>query len=175
MKILGIDPGLDKTGWALITKKEDGTVHLKSSGLIKTSAKKDLNKRLLEIFQGVRQVIRKETPMSVAIEEVYFTKRATTQMNTMQARGVILLACELENCPVKAYNPKTVKQTIAGNGNADKLQIQKMTQLILNLRNAPQPDDVADAIAVALCYARIFPLEEKMALAKKSLKQKIFK
>lgn len=168
MKILGIDPGLNKTGWAIITRERDGSVYLESSGLISTSLNKSLSKRLLEIFQKVRKVITKESPVSVAIEEVYFTKKATTQMNTIQARGVILLACELENCPSKTYNPKIIKKTIAGNGNADKLQIQKMTQLILNLKQVPKPDDIADAIAVALCHARIHPIEEKI---KKALSQ----
>ena len=163
MKILGIDPGLDRTGWAVLEKNgPGGTPKLLSSGLIHTAAGLAFEKRLAAIYDSLMSVIASHTPDFAAIEEVFFSKRADTQANTTHARGVILLACEKRSLPISAYNPREIKKTVSGNGSADKAQMQKIVQLTLGLAEVPRPDDVADAMAAALCHMRLAPL--KLAL-----------
>ena len=150
MKILGIDPGLDRTGWAILERDGPfGAPRLLDSGLIHTDKALALEKRLAAIYDALMRVIELGAPESAAIEEVFFSMRAGTQANTTHARGVILLACEKSSLPISSYNPKEIKKTLSGNGSADKAQIQKMVQLTLRLKEIPRPDDVADAMAAA--------------------------
>ena len=159
MKILGIDPGLDKTGWAVLEKSGPlGAVRLLASGLIRTPKGLALEKRLAAIYDSLVSVIVANTPRSAAIEEVFFSKRADTQANTTHARGVILLACERQSLPISAYNPREIKKTVSGSGAADKAQMRKIVQILLGLKEIPKSDDVADAMAAALCHLRLAPL-----------------
>ncbi|MCX5786377.1 MAG: crossover junction endodeoxyribonuclease RuvC [Elusimicrobia bacterium] len=165
MKILGIDPGLDRTGWAVLEKGGPGAAaRVLASGLIHTSKSLALEKRLSAIYDSLASVITENTPQAAAIEEVFFSKRADTQANTTHARGVILLACEKKSLPISAYNPREIKKTVSGSGSADKAQMQKIVQLILGLKEIPKPDDVADAMAAALCHLRLSPV--RLALEK---------
>ncbi|HAF95355.1 MAG: crossover junction endodeoxyribonuclease RuvC [Elusimicrobia bacterium GWF2_52_66] len=173
MKILGIDPGLDRTGWAVLEKGgQGGAARLLASGLIHTSKSLALEKRLDAIYDRLVSVIAANTPCVAAIEEVFFSKRADTQANTTHARGVILLACEKQSLPISAYNPREIKKTVSGNGAADKVQMQKIVQIILGLKEIPKPDDVADAMAAALCHLRLAPLRLAMKNATKRLQIK---
>ncbi|MBI4656631.1 MAG: crossover junction endodeoxyribonuclease RuvC [Elusimicrobia bacterium] len=165
MQILGIDPGLEKTGWALVQKQNTAFI-LKSSGLIETSKNSNLPQRLSEIFDGISRVLNTEKPDAAAIEELFFANKINTQYRTIQARGAILVACEKAGVKIAAYNPRTIKQTLTGNGSADKSQMQRMTQMTLNLKKPLDPDDIADAAAAALCHMRIAPFMEKTASAK---------
>ena len=159
MKILGIDPGLDRTGWAVLEKGgPGGAAQLLASWLIHTPKELALEKRLAAIYDSLVSVIVANAPHSAAIEEVFFSKRADTQANTTHARVVILLACEKQSLPINAYNPREIKKTVSGNGAADKAQMQKIVQIILGLKEIPKPDDVADAMAAALCHLRLAPL-----------------
>jgi len=166
MRILGIDPGLDRTGWAVLEKNGAAPPGLAASGLIHTPKNTLLEKRLAAIFDELSAVIREHGPEEAAIEEVFFSKRADTQANTTHARGVILLACEKNGLPISAYNPKTIKKTISGSGTAEKGQMQRVVQLTLKLATAPEPDDVADAMAAALCHLRLAPFAKAVAKAK---------
>lgn len=166
MKILGIDPGLDRTGWAVLEKDGAAPPRLICSGLIHTAKNTLLEKRLAAIFDELSSLIKSHSPDEAAIEEVFFSKRADTQANTTHARGVILLACEKGGVPISAYNPKVIKKTVSGNGAAEKKQIQRVVQITLNLVSIPEPDDVADAMAAALCHLRLAPLARAMAKAK---------
>ncbi|MEA3307220.1 MAG: crossover junction endodeoxyribonuclease RuvC [Elusimicrobiota bacterium] len=161
MIILGIDPGLDRTGWAIL-KKEGATLKLLNSGLIHTKASTPLPERLEIIFDNINSITLKWKPAAAAIEEMFLSKKASTQAHTVHARGVILLACKKAGLSICSYNPKTIKKNISGNGSADKLQMQKIVKMILNLKNLPKPDDVADAMAAALCHARTQPLMQKI-------------
>ena len=161
MIILGIDPGLDRTGWAIL-EKEGSDLNLLDSGLIHTKAAIPLPERLEFIFDGINSITLKWKPMSAAIEEMFLNKKTNTQANTVHARGVILLACRKAGLSISSYNPKTIKKNVSGNGSADKLQMQKIVKMILRLKKIPKPDDVADAMAAALCHARTAPLNEKM-------------
>ena len=161
MIILGIDPGLDRTGWAIL-QKERSKLNLLDSGLIHTKAAMPMPERLEFIFDTINSIALKWNPEAVAIEEMFLNKKTNTQANTVHARGVILLACKKAGVSINSYNPKTIKKNVSGNGSADKLQMQKIVKMILNLKEIPKPDDIADAMAAALCHARTAPLSEKM-------------
>ena len=166
MKILGIDPGLDRTGWAVLEKNGAAPPGLLVSGLIHTPKNTPLEKRLVSIFDELCALIKAHGPDEAAIEEVFFSKRADTQANTTHARGVILLACEKGGLPISAYNPKTIKKTVSGSGSAEKKQMQRVVQITLNLASVPEPDDVADAMAAVLCHLRLAPFAMAVARAK---------
>lgn len=166
MRILGIDPGLDRTGWAVLQKDGPAPPALSASGLIHTPKNTPLEKRLAAIYDGFCALIKEHGPDEVSIEEVFFSKRADTQANTTHARGVILLACEKNSLPISAYNPKTIKKTVSGSGTAEKKQMQRVVQITLNLASVPEPDDVADAMAAALCHLRLAPFAKALARAK---------
>ena len=161
MIILGIDPGLDRTGWAIL-EKEGSALNLLDSGLIHTKSLTPLPERLEFIFDNIKSIVLKWNPISAAIEEMFLNKKTNTQANTVHARGVILLACKKAGLSINSYNPKTIKKNVSGNGSADKLQMQKIVKMILRLKEIPKPDDVADAMAAALCHARTAPLNEKI-------------
>ena len=166
MKILGIDPGLDRTGWAVLEKNGAAPPALVASGLIHTPARLPLEKRLAHIFDSLAALISVHRPDEAAIEEVFFSKKTSTQADTTHARGVILLACEKGSLPIAAYNPRTIKKTISGSGSAEKKQMQRVVQLILRLAAVPEPDDVADAMAAALCHLRLAPFARALASAR---------
>ncbi|MEI7482374.1 MAG: crossover junction endodeoxyribonuclease RuvC [Elusimicrobiota bacterium] len=165
MIILGIDPGLDRTGWAVLESVASKSPRLLASGLIHTEKGVLLEKRLAEIYDALSDVIRENNPDEAAIEEVFFSKRAETQANTTHARGVILLACEKLSLKISSYNPKTIKKTVSGNGSAEKPQIQRVVQMTLNLKELPRPDDIADAMAAAICHLRVAPFKAALARA----------
>jgi crossover junction endodeoxyribonuclease RuvC len=152
--VLGIDPGVSETGWAVLETSEGQPPRLVASGLIKTHPGPAFPDRLQMIHAELAFVIKTHQPDSVAIEEMFFVKIAHTIRNTLQARGVILLAAAQANRPVSEYNPKTVKLTITGSGTAQKGQMQTVVQRALGLTERLTPDDVADAAAIALCHIR---------------------
>lgn len=166
MRILGIDPGLDRTGWAVLEKEGTGAPRLAASGLIHTEKGLPLEQRLLEIHAAFQALIAEHSPGEAAIEEVFFSKRADTQANTTHARGVILLVCAQAGLPISPYNPKVIKKTVSGSGTAEKRQIQRVVQITLNLPAPPTPDDVADAMAAALCHLRLAPFARALAAAR---------
>ena len=165
MKILGIDPGLDRTGWAVLESVTAAAPRLLASGLIHTDKELALEKRLAEIFDALSALIKEHLPEEAAIEEVFFSKRANTQADTTHARGVILLACEKLSVKIASYNPKTIKKTISGSGSAQKPQMQRMVQMTLSLKEIPRPDDIADAMAAAICHTRVAPFKAALARA----------
>jgi crossover junction endodeoxyribonuclease RuvC len=152
LTILGIDPGLATTGYGLIRLSAKNPHHLKH-GIISTSKKFKLAKRLTVIFQKINQLIKKNQPDLIAVEELFFYKNVKTALKVGQARGVILLAAQQNQRPVHEFTPLQVKQAITSYGRADKKQIQQMVRIILGLKNIPKPDDAADALAVAICCA----------------------
>lgn len=154
MKILGIDPGVSETGWAVLDHTAPAGPALLASGVIRTAPPAALSERLRDIHAAVTAVLEAHRPDSVAIEEMFFLKAAHTVRATLQARGVILLAAAQARLPVSEYNPRTVKVALTGSGNAEKAQMQRVVQAVLKLREILRPDDVADAAAIALCHAR---------------------
>lgn len=153
MIILGIDVGFAITGWSIIEKEKSykNGMNLVDYGAIITEPKQEISLRLKQIYEGVVEVIKKYKPDIMAVESIFFFKNQKTVIDVSQARGVILLAGEQSNLEIKKYTPLQVKTSVTSYGRADKSQVQKMVKMIFSLEEIPKPDDVADAIAVAVC------------------------
>jgi crossover junction endodeoxyribonuclease RuvC len=160
--ILGIDPGTAITGYGLV-REEDERLALVDYGVITTPAGQPLPERLQTIYQGLAAVIRKHNPEAAAVEELFFSRNARTALSVGHARGVALLALADAGLPIYEYKPLAVKQAIAGYGGADKLQVQEMVRMLLNLDHVPHPDDAADAVAVAICHVHSARMAELVA------------
>jgi crossover junction endodeoxyribonuclease RuvC len=148
--ILGLDPGIADTGYGLISvagTKVSGLAY----GSIKTKAGTDLIDRLAILNRDLDKIIKKYRPDLAAIEELFFNKNVRTALIVGQARGVALLTLRQNQVPMVEFTPSQVKQAVTAYGQASKLQVQKMVKLILHLDALPQPDDAADALALALC------------------------
>ncbi|WP_424244025.1 crossover junction endodeoxyribonuclease RuvC [Elusimicrobium posterum] len=171
IKVLGIDPGLDRTGWGIVERDERAQIRLLACGLIHTSKELTLPQRLEYIFKEVQKLAQTYQPDAAAMEEMYFMKRATTVSHTIQTRGVILLAAHMQGLSINSYQPKRVKSIICGSGTADKAQMQRMVQLTLKLDKKPEPDDVADAIAIGICHLKTAPLAGKINTQQKFLEK----
>jgi crossover junction endodeoxyribonuclease RuvC len=149
--ILGIDPGTAITGYGLV-REDDAELDLVGCGVIATPSGQSLPERLQTIYQGLSQVIREHQPDAAAVEELFFSRNVRTALSVGHARGVALLALADAGLPVYEYKPLEVKQAVAGYGGADKQQVQEMVRMLLHLDRVPQPDDAADAVAVAVCH-----------------------
>lgn len=148
--ILGIDPGSCKTGFGIINSVGNHCEYV-ASGVIRL--KNDtLPERLKVIYSGVCEVIEEYCPQQVAIEQVFMAKNAASALKLGQARGAAIVAAVSHDLPVAEYEAKKVKQSVVGNGSADKTQVQHMVKQLLHLSGMPQ-EDAADALAVALCHA----------------------
>lgn len=152
MLILGIDPGTAITGYALV-KKEKNTLHALDYGCIFTPAKTSNSKRITTIAEELKVIIQKHRPRYVAIEQLFFFKNLKTAISVSEARGAMLVVANQLNLEIHEFTPLQVKQAITGYGRAEKTQIQKMVKVILNLKEIPEPDDAADALAIAICCA----------------------
>ncbi|MCB0198725.1 MAG: crossover junction endodeoxyribonuclease RuvC [Anaerolineae bacterium] len=161
MLVLGIDPGTAITGFGVVEQNEEP--RLVDAGAILTKAGTPLPERLLAIHQQLSSVIDAFQPDAVAVEELFFSKNARTAMSVGHARGVVLLAAAQAGLPIFNYKPAEVKVAVTGYGNAAKPQVQEMVRLLLHLDEIPKPDDVADAIAVALCHLQSAYLRQLMA------------
>src|SRR3989304_4152577 len=149
MRILGIDPGIGKCGWGVI-EAENSKLKVLAYGCIETSSKKELPQRLSEVYKEIERIIKSNSPDCLSIEELFFNTNAKTAFSVGQARGVILLAAAQKNLPIFTYTPLQVKMAITGYGRAEKGQMGKMVATLLRLKSIPKPDDVTDALAVAL-------------------------
>ncbi|CAN5352906.1 crossover junction endodeoxyribonuclease RuvC [soil metagenome] len=130
----------------------DGDPKLLEHGVVKTRSTEPMPERLLQLFNGLNQVIVDHAPDVMAVEQLFFARNVTNALAVGQARGVVLLAGAQHGIPVFEYKPSEVKLAVTGHGAADKQQVQSMVQLILNLDAIPHPDDAADALAVAICH-----------------------
>lgn len=152
MIVLGIDPGYAITGYGLVNYQKNHFDCL-DFGVIATAAATPFPLRLLTIAQQLELLINQWHPDAVAVEELFFRRNTTTAMGTAQARGVAVLSGARAGLPVFEYTPMQVKLAVSGYGRAEKLQVQQMVRVLLNLQNLPKPDDAADALAVAICHA----------------------
>jgi crossover junction endodeoxyribonuclease RuvC len=149
--VLGIDPGTAITGYGLVREDEAGLT-LVDYGVITTAAGQPLPERLQAIYQGLAEVAREHQPQQAAVEELFFSRNVRTALSVGHARGVTLLALADAGLAIHEYKPLEIKQAITGYGGAGKQQVQEMVRLLLNLDAVPQPDDAADAVAVAVCH-----------------------
>jgi len=148
MKILGIDPGLARCGYALL-EQSGNDVRLIECGCITTEPKKPEYQRLLEIKQDLDAIIKKFKPETVCVESLFFETNVKTAMSVSQARGVILATAAEHKLKIIEVTPLQVKISATGYGKADKKQVQEMVVKILKLKKIPTPDDAADACAIA--------------------------
>ncbi len=151
-RVMGIDPGLSETGWAVVESHPDEA--LLASGVIRTAARTPLPERLRFIHEELSSLLGTHRPASVAVEDMFFAGTAPTIRGTLEARGVILLAASHARCPISEYHPRTVKLALTGSGGAAKLQVRRMVERLLRLEKPPKPNDLSDAIAIALCHLR---------------------
>ncbi len=150
--IIGIDPGLGTTGYGVLEVKNNSAI-VREAGVIRSHRNNPLEARLAEIYDGLREVFREYKPAVVVIEDLYSHYRhPRTAIIMGHARGAVLLCAASLNIPVKSYGATQVKKALTGNGRASKIQMQKMTRIRLDLEKTPEPPDVADALAVALCH-----------------------
>lgn len=150
MITLGIDPGTAILGYGLVASNDE-LVHL-ANGVLRTSADESMPVRLQRLYDGVRDVIAVHEPDVLAIEQLLFGRNVTTAFAVGQARGIVLLAAAQASLPVVEYTPARIKEAIVGYGKAAKPQMQEMVRVLLSLPAIPQPDDAADALAVAICH-----------------------
>ncbi|MBR7888475.1 crossover junction endodeoxyribonuclease RuvC [Marinomonas sp. A79] len=149
-RILAIDPGSRITGFGILDVINGKSVYV-NSGCIRLPDEA-LSVRLKHIFNNVTELLDQYQPSEFAIEEVFLAKNANSALKLGQARGAAIVAASLKELVVNEYAARRVKQSVVGNGNADKTQVQMMVQLLLNLTSKPQAD-AADALAIALCHA----------------------
>lgn len=168
MIILGIDPGIETTGYGIVddgaasargAASDRGATSANNQGLtmidygcIITSRELSLAQRLVVIRQNLAAVISQYQPDTASVEEIFFSKNVKTATSVGHARGVILLTIAEAGLDVFEYTPLQVKHTVCGAGHADKAQIQKAVKLFLRLDHVPKPDDAADALAIAICH-----------------------
>lgn len=146
---IGFDPGLATTGYGVVQASDHGWVVI-DGGIISTPHGMSRPERLLDIYNEARGLIDRYHPCGIAIEEIFFATNARTAMLTAETRGVILMATQ--GLPVRGYTPLQVKKRITGYGKARKQQVQAMVKELLGLEKTPRPDDMADGLALALCY-----------------------
>lgn len=154
MIILGIDPGLARTGFGLIEVKEKSLKAI-DYGCIVTGLKTRRPDRLKKIYQAIKKIIKKNKPELIVVEELFFAQNAKTAIKVGEARGAIILACAETKVQLLEMTPLQMKIYLTAYGRASKKQIQEMVKLRLKLKEVPKPDDTADALALAICGARL--------------------
>lgn len=150
--IIGIDPGTTVTGYGIVSLK-NGFYTALDFGCIRPPAKQKLTDRYLIIFNGIEQLIKTYKPDSLAVETQFVQKNVQSALKLGMARGVAIIAAKKNGLPVYEYAPSRAKKAVVGNGNASKSQVQSMIQRLLCLDRLPEPEDAADALALALCHA----------------------
>ena len=156
--ILGIDPGTATLGYGIIESQKNKLTVL-SYGCATTPKNLPSPARLKLLYDEVTALIKKHKPTLVAIEQLFFFKNQKTVITVAQARGVALLAAENKKINICEFTPLQVKQAVSGYGKAEKQQVQKMVKILLSLKEIPQPDDAADALAIAICAAHCKPVD----------------
>lgn len=151
--ILGVDPGTQVSGYGLIEVTDRGYTAI-DFGCIRPPARYKLSDRYLVIFDSILQLIEKYKPMAMSVETQYVKKNVQSAIKLGMARGVIMVAAKKQGVPVFEYAPTQAKKSVVGNGNASKRQVQGMVQLLLRLTSLPEPEDAADALALAICHAQ---------------------
>jgi crossover junction endodeoxyribonuclease RuvC len=152
MIILGVDPGTAICGYGIIQSDGD-QLAVVTYGAITTPSDWKLPRRLEHIYRELTVRITQYQPTDAVVEKLFFSKNVRTALSVGQARGVALLAAAQANLGIYEYTPLEVKQAVVGYGRADKNQVQQMVRMLLQLDELPQPDDAADALAMAICHA----------------------
>ncbi|MCL6472630.1 MAG: crossover junction endodeoxyribonuclease RuvC [Firmicutes bacterium] len=159
MVILSVDPGTATTGYGVV-EYLGNRFKLKDFGVITTESKIATEFRLQQIYEHLRNLMVRHRPDCFAVEQLFFNSNTRTAIAVGQARGVCLLAAADGKLPVYEYTPLQVKQSVVGYGRASKSQVQQMVKAILNLDEIPKPDDAADALAIAICHAHSYRVND---------------
>ena len=169
MRVLGIDPGSDTTGWGIV--EGDGRRYRAVGyGVIKTSVTEKFAARLLKISTGIEELIERHRPDTCAIEDGFLKTNVKVTLKLGQVRGIALLAAARAAIEIHEYSPRLVKQTVVGYGNAEKHQVQEMVRVLLSLKSAPEPHDAADALAVAICHFHHAGIQQRLLAAETRVK-----
>jgi len=150
--VLGIDPGTANTGYGVVKGDGLGLVSLVECGVIRTRAREPLASRLMEIFDGVTELIERHRPDALSVEDVFYAKNVRTTVVLGHARGVVLLAGQQAKIDIHEIAPAEIKKAVVGTGSATKEQVQFMLMRLLRLKSVPQPSDAADGVAAALAF-----------------------
>jgi crossover junction endodeoxyribonuclease RuvC len=151
IRILGIDPGLRRTGWGLIESDGNRLIHV-ACGSVETSERADLGTRLVAIHDGLAAVIERYAPQEAAVEATFVNGNAASTLKLGQARGIAMLVPARAGLTVAEYAPNLIKKTVVGAGHAEKAQIRLMIGVLLP-KATPSSEDAADALAIAICHA----------------------
>ncbi len=165
MRVLGIDPGLTRCGYAVVDGTGPSSATAVSMGVIRTPASDPLPERLASLRDEIVSLLTEFRPNVVAVERVFFQVNVRTAMSVGQASGLALCEASAAGCEVVQYTPNEVKNMVAGYGSAGKDQVAKMVQVRLKLSQPPRPADAADAAALALCHLTVAPLQRRVAAA----------
>ena len=167
IRIIGIDPGLETTGVAILDVKGSSYIPIYCSCII-THKNEPICDRLEKIYSSINELILKHSPDCLSIEEIFFSSNAKTAINVGQARGVCILAGSENNLKIYEYTPLQIKQAIVGYGRATKKQVKYMVKVILGMKNgikdkvSCKKDDAWDAMAIAICHANSFKFQDKV-------------
>jgi len=161
VRIIGIDPGIAIVGFGIIEKQGNRLVPIQY-GCIRTEAHTPEPLRLKQIYDAMTSLLKQYQPEVMAVEKLFFNRNVTTAFSVGQARGVIVLSAEEAAIPVYEYTPLQVKSAVVGYGQAEKKQVQEMVKLLLNLPKPPKPDDVADAIGIAITHAHSSHINQRI-------------
>lgn len=151
-RIIGIDPGLNVTGYGIIELAGDASPQLYRYGHIKTNGRKTLSERIFQIYSTLNELILEHHPQVMAIEDIFYAENVKTAIVMGHARGAAMVAGMNNGLNVYEYTAREVKMSVVGNGAASKAQVKFMVQRLLNQREAIKPDDASDALAVAICH-----------------------
>lgn len=151
MRILGIDPGTGRMGWAVVEGNRAQQT-LVACGCVETKPNDNPSKRLVELYLALKKLIEEYQPEVAAVEDLFYFKNAKTVIGVAEARGMVVTLCALKGMEVCDYTPLQVKQTITGYGRAEKHQVELMVKAMLKIKGKITPDDAADAVAVGLTH-----------------------
>ncbi|HMJ08849.1 MAG TPA: crossover junction endodeoxyribonuclease RuvC [Pyrinomonadaceae bacterium] len=166
MRVLGIDPGSETLGWGVV--EGSGLKYaIVDFGTVRSNTKQAFSKRLLNVYNGVAEVIDKFQPDVVSIEEAFYAVNVSVAMKLGQVRGAVLLLAEQRGIEIAEYAPRLIKQTVVGYGNAEKHQVGEMVRILLRMKTVPTPHDAADALAIAICHFHHAGMKSRIAAAKK--------
>ncbi len=158
MRILGIDPGIGRTGWGVV-EVQSSKFKVQSYGCIETDAKTEMGERLNQLYEEIVKLIEEYQPDAVGIEDLFFNTNSKTAFVVGQARGVIMLAVAKKKLPLAVYTPLQVKIAVTGYGRAEKRQVAQMVKTLLKLDSIPKLDDTTDALAIAITHAFSYKLK----------------
>ena len=169
MRVLGIDPGSETTGWGVV-EGEARRYRLVEYGTVKASPRERFSARLLKISDGIEEVIARHRPEACSVEEAFYAANVKVALKLGQVRGVLLVAAERAGVEIHEYSPRLIKQTVVGYGNAEKHQVQEMVRVLLGLQSVPEPHDAADALAIAICHFHHAGAKDRILAAEARLK-----